>query len=268
VSIRPPRGLGHLNLVAVWSYRDLLKQFTARDLTLRYRQTLLGVAWVVLQPLLAAGVFTVVFGKVAGFSSDGNSYFVFAFAGLTAWTLFYNVLTRSSMALLANKELVSKVFFPRVIMPFSAIGSSFVDFSVSVVVLIALVLASGGEFGWELVTLPLWVTVLVAQGIGAGLVLSALVVRFRDVQYVLPVVVQLLLFASPVAYGLDKVPAGLHWAFLANPLTGVLEAVRWSAVGGPSFPASALYSSACGAVLLVIGLAWFAHMERQFADVI
>ena len=268
LTIRPPRWFGRLNFAALWRHRDLLVRFAARDVTLRYRQTLLGVSWVVIQPLLAAGVFTVVFGGIAGLSSSGESYFLFSFAGLTAWTLFYNVLTRSSAALVSNSALVSKVFFPRVILPFSVIGSSLVDLAVTVPVLIVLVGALGGGFGWQILTLPLWFAVLVGQAIGAGLVLSALFVRFRDVQYVLPVVVQLLLFASPVAYGIDHVPAGLRGVFLANPLTGVLEAVRWAVLSQGTFPTSALYSVVWSAVLTIGGLAWFAHMEQQFADVI
>ena len=250
-------------------HRELLLRFAGRDLTLRYRQTALGVVWVILQPLLGAGAFSFVFGAIAGFSSTGGTpYFVFAFAGLTAWGLFYNVLTRASGSLVANAPLVSKVFFPRLILPCSTVGSSLVDFAVSLVMLGVLVLIGGASTGWALLTLPLWIVVIVAQALGIGVLLSALTVRYRDVQYVLPVASQLLLFASPVAYALAAVPhRGKAW-MKANPLTGVLEAFRWSTLGGQSFPISALYSSAWAVVLIVGGFALFARMERQFADVI
>ncbi|CAB4887392.1 unannotated protein [freshwater metagenome] len=267
--IRPRRGFASLNLGSLWTHRELLQRFTGRDLTLRYRQTALGVIWVVLQPLLGAGAFSFVFGAIAGFSSSGGTpYFVFAFAGLTAWGLFYNVLTRASGSLVANAPLVSKVFFPRLILPCSTVGSSLVDFAVALVMLAVLVLIGGASTGWALLTLPLWVAVIIAQALGIGVLLSALMVRYRDVQYVLPVASQLLLFASPVAYTLAAVShRGRAW-LQVNPLTGVLEAFRWSTLGGQEFPVSALYSAGWAVVLVLGGFALFARMERQFADVI
>ncbi len=195
---------GHRNmgrdLAEAWRARDLLFTFADRDLRLRYRQTVLGVVWVILQPLIAAGIFTFVFGTVAGLSSDGRPYLLFAFAALTGWNLFAGVLTRASGCLVSNSHLISKVYFPRLILPLSVIPAALVDFAVALGMLAVLMIIRRIAPGPALVLLPFWLVLLTAGSLGAGLVAGALAVRYRDVQYVLPVGVQLLLYASPVAY--------------------------------------------------------------------
>ncbi len=269
VKIRPPSGWAALNLAEVWRFRDLLLALAGRDLKLRYKQTALGVAWVVLQPLLAAGIFTFVFGAVAKLPSDGRNYFVFSYAGLLGWNLFNNVLGRSSGCLVGNSHLISKVFFPRLVLPLSTVPSVLVDFAVALGMMAVLLLVTATVPTAGVLLLPLWMAILLGLSLGAGLVAAALTVSYRDVQYVLPVVTQLLLYGSPVAYGVAAVPANLRVYFYLNPLTPVLEGFRWSLLGtdAPSAPLVA-YAAALAAALFVAGAFMFKRMERRFADVI
>ena len=265
-----PRSTWRLrDLVEVWHFRSLLAQLARRDITLRYRQTALGVIWVVLQPLIAAGLFAVVFGRVAGLKSNGVPYFVFSYAGLLAWTTFSTYLTKASSSLVGNSALVSKVYFPRIVLPLSALAGVLVDFAVSLVMMAVLLLATSTAPGWGLVLLPVWLLLVLVLGTGLGLLLASLAVRYRDVNYVLPVLVQFLLYASPVAYALSAVPHSLRGYFVANPMTGLLEAYRWSLLGTGSLHVGYVLYSA-GFALLALGVGWlaFARMERSFADVI
>lgn len=271
LTIRPRSGWAALQIGEAWRFRDLLFSLAGRDVRLRYKQTALGVVWVVLQPLLAAAIFAFVFGKVAKLDSGPIPYFLFSYAGLLAWNAFSTILTKSSMCLVGNAQLVSKVYFPRVILPFSTIPSALIDFAVA--------LALMGVFlpVWQLVPgagillLPLWLGLILLLATGAGLIASALTVSYRDVQYILPVVVQFLLYASPVAYAVAQVPARLRAFYYLNPLSGLLEAFRWSLLG----PAGGelrwqylAYSGGFSVALFLIGLFSFKTMERRFADVI
>ncbi len=268
-TIRPKGGWAVLDLGDLWQFRDLLLALAIRDLKLRYKQTALGVLWVVLQPLVAAGVFAFVFGKVAKMPSAGIPYIVFAFAGLLAWNLFNNVVTKTSSCLVGNAHLVSKVYFPRLILPLSSIPSALVDFMVGTLVMGMLLVVHGIQPGWGLLLLPVWVAMLLALSMGIGLVTSALSVNYRDVQYILPVALQILLYGSPVAYAVAAVPADLQWVYNLNPLASVFEGVRWSLLGTGSLDAGALaYSSCVAVVTLVAGAFAFKRMERSFADVI
>jgi lipopolysaccharide transport system permease protein len=267
--IRPPSRWAPLNLRELWQFRDLLTRFVVRDLKLRYRQTALGVIWVVLQPLLAAGAFAFVFGKVAGLDSQGVPYFAFAYVGMLAWNLFSGVLTRMSSALVGNSQLVSKIFFPRLVLPLSTLGSVLVDFVVAVVMGAIVLAVAGVTPGLALVTLPVWVFVALLLASGIGLLAAALMVPYRDVQYMLPVSTQMLLYASPVAYALSSVPASARGWMQANPLTGVLEAFRWSVLDTGALRVGAtVWSAACAVVLFLVGATVFTRMERRFADVI
>ena len=264
---------GHRNvrreLAETWQARDLLFTFADRDLRLRYRQTALGVIWVVLQPLIAAGIFTFVFGTVAHLSSDGKPYLIFTFAALTGWNLFSGILTRASSCLVGNAHLVSRVFFPRLILPLSVIPAALVDFVVSLGMFAALLVVYGVAPTAALVTLPLWMILLGAGAFGAGLIAASLTVRYRDVQYVLPVLVQLLLYASPVAYAASRVPERWHALYYLNPLVAVIEGLRWSMLGTepPSIGAVA-WSASVAAFAIAAGVIVFRRMERGFADVI
>ncbi len=269
LTIRPASGWAALNLHEIWSFRDLLLSLAGRDLKIRYKQTALGVLWVVLQPLLAAGVFSFVFGAVAGLSSDGVPYLVFSFAGLLGWNFFSNVLGKVSSCLVGNAHLISKVFFPRLVLPISGLGSCVVDFVVGLALMVVLMgcyrIVPTGSVLW----FPVAVLVLIALAMGVGLWLAALMVSYRDVSYILPVLMNILLYASPVAYSVAVVPAKLRWVYLLNPLTPPLEAMRSGLLGKPFGDPGALGISALVAVaMLVFGLYAFKRMERKFADVI
>lgn len=254
----------------VWDFRGLLFRFAARDITLRYRQTALGAIWVILQPLLGAGILSFVFGNVAGLSApDGIPYFVFSLVGMVGWTAFSQITMRASSSMVSNAQLVQKVYFPRLLLPLSTVLSTMVDVAVSLGLVAVLLVVNSIHAGVALLTFPLWLALFVVLGLGIGLAASALTVRFRDVQYVLPVAVQMLLFLSPVAYPLSAVPASERALYELNPLVGLLEGFRWSLLGTPA-PSAALtaYSTVASIVLLVLGLLVFHRMERSFADVI
>jgi lipopolysaccharide transport system permease protein len=267
--LEPRRRWGLSDLAEVWQFRSLLAQLARRDITLRYRQTALGVVWVVLQPLIAAGLFAVVFGRVAGLKSNGVPYVVFSYAGLLAWTTFSTYLTKASASLVGNSGLVSKVYFPRIVLPLSTIAGVALDFVVSLALMAVLLGATGTSPGWGLVLLPVWLVLVLSLSAGLGLLMASLAVRYRDITYVLPVLVQFLLYASPVAYALSAVPHSLRPYFIANPMTGLLEAYRWSLLGVGSLNVGYVLYSA-GFAILALALGWFAfaRMERSFADVI
>jgi lipopolysaccharide transport system permease protein len=269
VVIRPPSRWAPLNLREVWEFRDLLRRLTIRDLKLRYKQTALGVAWVVIQPLLAAGILSFVFGSVANLPSDGVPYFVFSFVGLVIWNLFSQILTKSSMSLVANAGLVSKIFFPRLVLPLSTVGSTMVDFCVALVMGAVVIAVGGVAPGWALITLPVWVAMALLLGAGVGLATSALAVQYRDVSQILPVATQLLLYATPVAYAISAVPKSAQRFVELNPLTGIVTGFRWAAIDTPApSVASAAWSAVAAVVLFFVGAFVFARREQRFADVI
>jgi len=270
LSIVPTSGWQAINLPELWQFRDLLTTLAQRDVKLRYRQTSLGVLWVILQPLLAAGIFSFVFGKVAKLPApNGIPYLVFSYAGLLAWNAFSSTLTKTSSCLLQNSNLVSKVYFPRLALPLSTVFSTLIDFGVAFVVMIILMLVNHVVPTLGILLLPVWLLLIVLLALGVGLYASALMVSYRDIQYVLPVVTQFLLYASPVAYSASLVPAKYRLIFEINPLTGLLEAFRWSLLGVGNFPLAAVtYSAIITVVVLVAGAFSFKSMERKFADVI
>ncbi len=280
LTIQPKSGWAALELRETWRFRDLLMSLATRDLKLRYKQTVLGVIWVVLQPLMAAGIFSFVFGKLASFPSDGVPYFLFSYAGLLGWNLFANTLGKTSGCLVGNSQLISKVFFPRLILPLSAIPSVMVDFSVAAGMMLVMMLVSSHTlaathhgFGWPLLLLPVWMLLLLLLSLGIGLCTAALAVSYRDVNYILPVFTQILLYASPIAYGLTQVMQKLTPAqrpfYLLNPLAPTLEAFRWSLLSTSAPPAWSLgLASALSLLIFILGAYSFKRMERKFADVI
>lgn len=253
----------------LWAHRDLLWSLADRDLRLRYRQTLLGVAWVVLQPVLGALIFTFVFGIVAGLGPDRVRYFQLTFISLAAWGLFAGIVTRASASLVQNSGLVSKVWFPRSVIPCSTIPAALVDFAIASLVWLAFAAWAGALPSAGALLAPLWVAAIVASAIGVGMVGAALTVSYRDVQHLLPVALQLLLYASPVAYTAANVPERyLAWYWL-NPMAPLLEGFRASLLGTPMPPADAIAYAATVAVgALVVGSRVFRRLERRFADVI
>ena len=269
LTIQPTSGWQAINLRELWQFRDLLLTLAQRDVKLRYRQTALGALWVLLQPLMAAGIFSFVFGKVAKLPSDGLPYFVFAYAGLLGWNAFSSTLTKASGCLLQNANLVSKVYFPRLVLPLSVVFSTLIDFAVALGLMVVLMAVYHVAPTAALLLLPVWLALIVLLAVGVGLYASALTVTYRDVQYVLPVITQFLLYASPVAYAVSAVPAHLRLVYFINPLSGLLEAFRWSLLGTGHLDARIVAYSVLVTLLVFAGGALsFKKMERKFADVI
>lgn len=268
--IRPSGGWRAVDLREVWRSRDLLKRLGIRDLKVRYRQTVLGAAWVVFQPLLGAGIFSFVFGEVADLSSEGVPYFVFSFAGLLGWHVFSSTVTSASNSLVRDSALVSKIYFPRLILPLSVTSGVLVNFCVAMSLMVAQwVIYDGTAPGLSVLTLPLWVLLMLTLAMGIGLVAAALMVSYRDVGHILPVLVNFALYASPVAYSFEEVPERFRGVFSINPLVGAIDGFRWALVRGNELSAGrTIISVAVALVFLVVGLYSFARMERKFADVV
>lgn len=268
-TIVPP---GRFNLPRwgeLWRSREVAVRLAQRDLIVRYRQTVLGITWVIMQPLLGAGVFTLVFGQVADLSSGDIPYFLFSLAGMLVWNVFSGTLARASGAMVGNQSLVSKVFFPRLLVPISSVASVLVDFAVGLCLAVVLLFVYGINPGAPVLLLPVWTLLAAALGSGVGVAASALMVKYRDVGYVLPWATQILLYASPVAYALAEVPENLRWVFDINPATWFLEAFRWSLVGTEVPPTWQIVGLAVGSpLILFVGVLYFQRFEREFADVI
>src|SRR5258708_2716861 len=269
VRIEPPRGWLELRLREVWMYRELLYFFVWRDLKVRYKQTVIGVAWVVLQPLMSMGVFTIFFGRLAKLPSDGLPYPVFYFAALAPWTYFSTALTTATNVVVENQRVITKVYFPRLILPLSSVMSGLVDFGIAFVVLAALVLGYGLRPGWHAVWLPFLLLLAVATALGVGLWLSALNALYRDVKYVTPFLVQFWMLASPVAYPSSLVPSKWRWLYGLNPMAGVIEGFLWALTGHVQPPGELLLRSAAAVVVLLVGgLLFFQRMEGTIADLV
>jgi lipopolysaccharide transport system permease protein len=269
IVITPPGRFSIPNIKQLWEAREVLFRFGARDVTLRYRQTALGVIWVVLQPLLTALVFVLVFAQVAKLNYNGTKPLVFIFAGVTVWNLFSGIITRAQGSLVSNRDLVSKVFFPRMLVPLAVIYSALVDFLVSVAFLAVLMIIFGVNPGLPVLLAPLWTVLFILMASGIGLVTSALTVRFRDVNYFVPFLLQFLLFASPIAYAVQNVPSKYRVIYDLNPLTWLLQEFQWSLVRQP---APHLWETVLAIVVPIVafvgGAVIFEQMERGFADVI
>ena len=251
----------------LWNYRDLFNALGARDLRLRYRQTALGVLWVVLQPLAAALIFAFVFGHVAKVPTDGQPYVLFSLAALTGWNFFSSILTRASASLIQNPQLVSRVYFPRLILPLAVVPAALVDLAVTLVAFIGLAAMQGRAPALSIVALPLVILLLATLALGVGFAAAALAVRYRDVQYLLPVAIQLALYACPIAYSSSAITGRWRTLYFANPLAAPLELMRWSLLGTPAPSAQHLATSVGSAVVLcVLGVWIFRRIERSFAD--
>jgi lipopolysaccharide transport system permease protein len=267
--IRPSRGWVALNAREFWSYRELLYFFVWRDLKVRYKQTIFGALWAVIQPFMLMVVFSLFLGSIGGIAPAGVPYPLFAFAGLVPWTLFSQGVVGSSASLVGSSNLIQKVYFPRLLLPVSAIGSYLLDFVIAMAVLGLMMIYFGVvPSATVLCVVPLTALALTAS-LAAGIGLSALNVRYRDVKYAVPFLVQLWLFASPVAYSANVVPERWRAIYQLNPMTGILEGFRWALLGQGSPPLGAILVSSCvTAVVLVVGVAYFRRVERTFADVI
>jgi lipopolysaccharide transport system permease protein len=269
VSIEPPRRWEVLNLRELWSYRELLYYLTWRDVKVRYKQTAIGAAWAVLQPLLTMVVFALVFGVLMRVPSDGLPYPVFAYVALLPWTFFATALTRSGGSLVTDASLITKVYFPRMLLPVSAVLSSALDFAVAFLLLLALMAWYGIAPGAGVVTVPLFLLLAFVTALGCGLWLSALNVRYRDIAYVTPFLIQIWFFLTPVAYPASLVPERWRALYALNPMAGVVEGFRWALLGTASPPGVTLaVSVAVVAVIFLGGVFWFRRLEQGFADVV
>ncbi len=267
--IRPASGWAPLDLRALWEYRELLYFLAWRDIKVRYKQTVLGIAWAVIQPVFIMVVFSIFFGRLAKVPSDGLPYPIFAFCALLPWQLFAHALTESSNSLVANERLITKIYFPRLVIPLSAALSGLVDFVFAFFVLLGMMFYYGVVPSAALWALPLFVLLAVATALGVGFWLSALNVQYRDVRYLIPFLTQIWLFISPVAYPSSIVPEVWRLAYSLNPMVGVIEGFRWALLGRAAAPESMLAVSVGVAVLLLLsGLFYFRRMERTFADIV
>lgn len=273
VVIEPTRGLAALQLRAVWQYRELLGFLVWRDVKVRYKQTALGVAWVVLQPLVSMAIFTLLFGVLLKVPSGGAPYPIFAFAALLPWNYFAGAMTRSSGSLINSANLITKVYFPRLIIPLSGVLAGLVDFAVSFVVLLVMMLIYRVPLTWNMLWLPFFLLLAMATALGFGLWLAALNVRFRDVNYLVPFLVQIWMYATPVIYGSTLIPERFRWILGLNPMSGVTEGFRWALLGERLQDAAApggLFYVSIGITLLVLvsGMFFFRATEKTFADIV
>jgi lipopolysaccharide transport system permease protein len=269
IQIRSDAGGAPIELREIVRHRDLLLRLADRDIKLRYKQTVLGVTWVVLQPLMASLIFAFVFGVVAHLPSEERPYLLFAYAGLMAWNVFSQTLTRVSYSLVSNGHLISKVYFPRMILPMASMTSTLVDFIASLGLMFLLLAYYRVWPGAGLLLLPLWLLIVLVMAMGLGLTAAALMVRYRDISHIIPTFLQLGMYVSPVAWSTLVVPEKYRWVFRVNPLTGPLESFRWSLLGEGSVPWPALaYSTAIAALVFWVGAIVFKREERDFADVI
>lgn len=250
-------------------HSNLIRVMAARDVKLRYRQTMLGPIWVVLLPLMTAAILAFVFGKVAKLPTDGQPVFLFTYAGTMAWSAFHQTVTRSTSSMTANASLVSKIFFPKVILPLTSVVAVIIDFVLSSAVFLVLLVLNDRTPGAAMLLAPLWVLLLLLLGLGLGTLFASLSVRYRDLAQVSPVLLQLLLYASPVAYAASAVPARYQTLYYLNPVASLLDGFRWSALGTP-LPSTGhlLYSVAFAVGLFGLGMVVLERKERGFADVI
>jgi lipopolysaccharide transport system permease protein len=269
VCIQRSRGWFSFGLGELWAYRELLYFLIWRDIKVRYKQTAIGAAWAVLQPLMTMIVFTLVFKKLANVGSDGLPYPIFAYTALLPWNLFAGALNRSSTSVVGQSNLISKVYFPRLIVPLSATISGVVDFTIAFAILIGMMIWYGIAPTWGVVSLPLFILLALSAAFSVGLWLSALNVKYRDVGHAIPFFIQLWLFASPVAYSVRMIPEQWRLLYSLNPMAGVIESFRWALLGKeqPDFAIVAI-SAAMVFLLLFAGVVFFKRTERTFADVV
>jgi len=267
--VRPSSGWIRLGLIDIWRFRELLYFLVWRDLKIRYKQTLVGVLWVILQPVLTMIIFNFVFGRLAGLPSQGVPYPLFVFSGLLPWQLFASGLSASSLSIVSSSNVVSKVYFPRLLIPLAAVLGGVVDLLVALVVLFGLMAYYNFHPGIAFVTLPLFLLLAVAAAFGVGLWLSMLNVKYRDIQYTIPFLTQIWMFMTPVAYASLLIPPKFRLLYHLNPMATVVDGFRWALLGiKPEFGAPALGSLSMVVLIIFSGLIYFRRAEKTFADVI
>ncbi len=257
------------DLRALLPARQLLVLLSRRDITVRYRQTVVGTFWVLASPLVAAGLFSFVFGRVAKLPSDGVPYFAFSYAGLLAWNVFSNTLQNASTSLTSNSGLVTKIYFPRLVLPLATVASTLINTAISFGVMVFLLVVYEIGFSFHLLLLPIWLLLSLVLAIGVGLVLTSIAVLYRDVNHVTPVLIPLLLYLTPVAYSSGSVPRELRSLYMLNPVATIVEGCRWSLLGHARLSTWTIaYTVAVTLGALALGLMLFARLESKFADVI
>jgi lipopolysaccharide transport system permease protein len=266
--IRPVSGWKKLNLNELWEYRELLWAFGSRDIKVRYKQTILGAAWAILQPLVTMLIFSVIFGRLAGIPSDGFAYPVFVYTGLLPWMLFAGAINSCAGSMVGSAQMVSKIFFPRIMIPFSAIGAGIVDFVVSACILLLIMVVYNIPWTWHLLVAPLMFAGVVLVALGVGTALSALTVSYRDFRYVVPFMVQIWMYLTPVVYPLSFIPEKWRWVLYFNPLTGYIDGFR-SVFLGKEFDIIGIISAVSLTIIIFLGgILYFRKVEQRFADVI
>ena len=269
IYLKPTKGWLPVDFNELWRYRELIYFLTWRDIKVRYKQAVLGIAWALLQPLLTVLILTVVFGILLQTPSQGLPYPLFAISALLPWQLFANALQRSSISLVGNANLITKIFFPRLAIPLSSVMAALVDFGVSFFVLIGMMVYYRYMPGWNILLLPVIILFALLTALSVGLWLSAINVQYRDVQHMVPFIVQVWMYASPIVYPIDIIPEGI-WRTLygLNPMVGVIQSYRWALLGGDQPDATMLISIVVVIILLVSGVYYFRRMEKTFADIV
>ena len=270
ISLRPPKGFSALNLRDLWVYRELVFFMIWRDIKVRYKQTLLGASWAILQPFMTMVVFTIFFGNLAEVPSDGVPYPIFTYTALLPWQLFSKALQDAARSLVSNRHMITKVYFPRLVLPLSSIVAGLVDFGIAFIVLLGMMFFYQTPLRWEMLTLPLFLLLALTTALGVGLWFSALNVLYRDIAYVMPFLSQFWMFITPVVYPASMVPEKWRFLYYLNPMTGVVEGFRWALLGtNTTLPTSMIVLSiAISIIVLVSGLFYFRRMERLFADMV
>lgn len=267
--IEAPKGIQFPDLAAVWRYRDLLTLLVWRDISSKYRQSFIGYGWVFIKPLVSVAIFAFVFGRLAGMSSDGAPYPLFAMAALLPWNYFTNSLSGVSSSIVGGGGLLSKVYFPRLILPLASLGSGLADLGLQMILLIGMMVWFGFVPGWSFLLLPIFLLLTIATSLAFGLWLTVLNVRYRDVGHAMPFLLQSWMWISPVVYSSELVPERWRWAYGLNPMAGVIDGFRWCVLGTRSPDWMLLtVSTTMVAVILVTGLVYFRHQETTFADII
>lgn len=267
--LRPSKGWLSIDFNELWRYRELVYFLTWRDIKVRYKQAVLGIAWAVLQPLLTTVIFTVIFGTLLKTPSQGIPYPLFSLTALLPWQLFASALQRSSVSLVGNANLITKIYFPRLAIPLSSIFAALVDFLISFVVLVGVMIYYQYWPGWNVLWLPLLVVLALLTALAVGLWLSALNVQYRDIQQMVPFLVQVWMYASPIVYPIETIPAGVwRWLYGLNPMVGVIQGFRWALLGGKPPDITMVISVVMVLILLVSGLFYFRRMEKTFADIV
>ncbi len=270
ITIRPSRGLLRINLQELWRYRELIYFLVWRNIKVRYKQTLLGAAWAILKPFLSMVIFSVIFGRLAGIPTDDVPPPLFYYSGLLPWVFFQDGISKASSSLVSSRNLITKVYFPRLAIPLSSVVSGFVDFALAFLVLFAMMIYYGVSPTSAIWTLPLFILLASITALGGGLWLAALNVTYRDIGYVTPFLVQAWMYASPVAYSATLIGEGF-WQIVygLNPMAGVVQGFRWALLGVGQPPSGSMVASVAVALaLLISGLIYFSRMERTFADIV